>query len=238
MKKIICTFLGILLIGAAFCQENEKPVNTENIKAKVNFLIDNGLMKNQGDISTLSFQLDDSQKMDLFSEYKKTPMKPILFNTLVGFGIGSYLDGDKLGGIVGTCLDGAASTVWIIAAISYKNEMKRYENEYENYLRLLEAYEEAKTTPSVPGKVNMNAPSKTEVEDAKPKWTPQFHYVLPLIISVSARVYEGVRASSYVKKYNKTLASSLGLTELRTSLLPTIDSNGNLAMTFNINLML
>lgn len=219
MKKIICAFLGILLMGTAFCQENaEKNLNTESIKPRVTFLLDSGLMKNQNTISTLSMQLTDVEKLDLYRAYQKNSVLPVLVNVFAGFGIGSYISGDKKGGIIGTCLDASTLLTFFILLGNYMNKMAEYEIDlaYYNSEKALHPNTSARM-PSEPSSI---------------------FELFSLILLAGSRTYQGIRANSYVKDYNKTLVNALGLNDFRTSLLPTIDSNGNLAMTFNINLML
>lgn len=216
MKKIICMLLGLLLIGTAFCQdfsENEKAdvQQTESIKPKVEFLINSNLKKNVDEISTLALKLTDSEKMDLYKNYEKTSMTPVLLNTLVGFGLGSYTSGDKTGGIIGTCLDAAAIMI-LCAGVSAEQKRIKEVSEYQAE-KILN-----------PGHVDLALENESNAS---------FSVFPYLLIIAAARTYGGIRANSYTKKYNKTLAGALGVNSIQTSFAPVIDPNGNLALGFN-----
>ena len=200
MKKIICLLAGLMLMGTVFCQENAGGKN-EEVKPQIEFLINQNLKNNMDTISVLSLQLPASDKMNLYNTYKKDPLKPVLLNSLVGFGVGSYLDGDLLGGIIGSCLDGVAIFGCFLAVGGYLKELEAYQKKYTVFM-------------------------------------PDFmdFAIIPLLITVGARVYEGTRANKYVKKYNKRLVDALNLNTLSTSFVPVLKQDGSLAMTFNVQL--
>jgi len=209
MKKIICMFLGLLLIGTAFCQEVSENGKTEveqtqSVKPKVDFLINLGLKQNAYKIMELSVQLTDFEKMDLYKSYQKTPLVPVLLNTFVGFGAGSYFIGDKVGGIIGTSLDIVIDSLFVIGTIfSITNATQKAA---QDVLSNNKNNEDTGIDPLIPIS----------------------------IIFVAARAFEGIRANSYVKKYNKLLSDSLGImNNFQASFTPVIDQNGKLAMNLN-----
>lgn len=214
MKKITCLLVALMMIiGTVFCQENDGKKN-EDIKPQVEFLINQNLKQNIDTISVLSLQLPATDKISLYNTYKKEALKPVLLNTLVGFGLGSYLDGDLFGGILGSCLDGAALLGWIFAIDAYTVELDAYK---DNVIA---------GTPyvSVNGKYITHEPDFWEKAS------------VPFLLSAAARIYGGLRANRYVKKYNKKLVEALNLESLSTSLLPVMKQDGSLAMAFNVQL--
>lgn len=218
MKKIISIILAIMFIGTAFCQENtEKKESTESVKPKVEFLLNLGLKNNQASINNLSPQLTDFERIDLYNTYKKSAVGPVLLNVFVGFGVGSYVSGDKLGGIIGTSLDTLSILVTLGSIGVYTSKLAEYES---HYTKDLTNYQNDPLNKSYP---NHNP--------------PEYNPLIPIAFYIGSRIYEGIRANSYVKNYNKTLINSLGLNSFRTSLVPTITSDGNIAMAFNVSMM-
>lgn len=218
MKRITCLLVALMMIiGTVFCQENDGQKN-EDIKPQVEFLINQNLKQNIDTISVLSLQLPATDKISLYNTYKKEALKPVLLNTLVGFGLGSYLDGDKFGGIIGSCLDGVVLCGWIIAISVFASDSNMWAVELSDYQRT--------------GGVKTNEWAMHEMSQ------PEFieYAFIPFLITVGARVYEGTRANRYVKKYNKKLVEALNLESLSTSLLPVMKQDGSLAMAFNVQL--
>jgi hypothetical protein len=61
-------------------------------------MINNGLEKNSDKISTIAKDLTPDQRENLFYKNKKNPGTAFLLNLLPGFGVGSFYQGDKVGG--------------------------------------------------------------------------------------------------------------------------------------------
>jgi hypothetical protein len=72
-------------------------------------LIKRDLYKNFDQIQDSAKKLDESQRNSIFSFTVKDPASDGLLgaavNLLVGFGLGSFVIGDKTGGVLGLCLD-------------------------------------------------------------------------------------------------------------------------------------
>ena len=69
-------------------------------------LIDNKLdASTVASIQQFSANLSDSQKYFLFEDNKTSGTGPFVANLLFGFGIGSYVQGDTLGGTISLCAD-------------------------------------------------------------------------------------------------------------------------------------
>jgi len=71
----------------------------------VSLLLDDGFYKNEEQIKTLATELTLEQKQFLFDRYEKPAISPFVMNLILGFGVGSYVQGDFLGGAIGTAGD-------------------------------------------------------------------------------------------------------------------------------------
>ncbi len=234
MKKIICMLVGMLMIaGVVFCEETVEEKTKDDVKPQIEFFINQDLKKNKNTISELSLQLPAVDKMNLYNSYKKDALSPFLWNTLVGFGVGSYLDGDLLGGIVGSCLDGLGIVVGIWAWIDYSVHLEKYEKQISDYVNSRSLYYRLPL-----GEIPDSANVSTEETKYLPKHAPYYHFEIPLICFAIARLYEGTRAFRFVKKYNKQLTEALNLNSLTTSLLPVINPDGSFAMLWNVSITL
>jgi len=67
---------------------------------EVDKLLEGGLEKNRTQIE----EKTEKEKSFLYNKYETTNILPAVLNIIPGFGMGSYLQGDVSGGIVGTCL--------------------------------------------------------------------------------------------------------------------------------------
>lgn len=92
MKKI-CLLLIILFISvsAVFASDYYS----------VSAMIDNNLNKNFNQINQAAMTLSQNEKIMLINEHEKSATLPFVVNLLVGAGIGSYIQGDTLGGTIG-----------------------------------------------------------------------------------------------------------------------------------------
>lgn len=98
MRFITLFFAVILFSNSLFSQS--KP-STENLMTVI-MLIDDDIYRNANEIRSISSQLELSEKLFIYQEKEKSTTAPFLLNFLVGFGIGSWVQGDEVGGIVGT----------------------------------------------------------------------------------------------------------------------------------------
>jgi hypothetical protein len=86
---------------------------------QINLLIDDGLYRNFDTISSYADGLSDEQRYMLFTNNEDEPMVPFIVNVVAGLGIGSFIQGDVTGGIIGAGLDvaGIGLTVYGSMAI-------------------------------------------------------------------------------------------------------------------------
>ncbi|MDC7219652.1 MAG: hypothetical protein PQJ59_06910 [Spirochaetales bacterium] len=61
---------------------------------KIDFLLREGLEENYSEIEMLSIRLDDDSRQELYREYRKEPLAPLIINFLP-FGPGSFIQGDR-----------------------------------------------------------------------------------------------------------------------------------------------
>ena len=205
MKKKLCVLFVLLLACSVFCEQQN-----ESVKPQVNYLIKGGLLKNVDAISTLSNEMSISEKYEILNTYQRSPVKPILINLAAGFGIGSYIDGDKKGGTIGLIGDIVSTICWITAITDYTFNIASY---------------------GIDGYYINNKDEKIYEE-------PTMKCAFAVIATLGSRVYQCIRANSYVKKYNQTLTEALGINSLQTSLLPVINDDGSLAMSLNFSIKL
>jgi hypothetical protein len=93
MKKIVAILLFAIIAGTAFAQNSAS--------GSIAGMIKDGLFKNEARIKDASFNLDATEKLMLYGEFKKDPWVPFIINFLIGAGIGSFVEGDTTGGVIG-----------------------------------------------------------------------------------------------------------------------------------------
>ena len=113
MKKVICLILLLVSLCSLFAVED----SDKDIKAYMEYLLTEDLNMNLDKISVLSEAIPIYERYDLYKKYQPTSNWPVILNTTVGFGVGSFLMGDKKGGIIGSCWDGANILLLIISSI-------------------------------------------------------------------------------------------------------------------------
>jgi membrane protein P13 len=93
---ILSLFL-ILAVGTAFSQDN-----TNKNFLEVQILINDDLDDHYSTIKKRSAVLSFAEKSFIYDDNSKGPWGPFALNLLVGFGIGSWVQGDGTGGAIGT----------------------------------------------------------------------------------------------------------------------------------------
>ncbi len=124
MKKLLTIFAVLIALSSVqiFAQESQNLQNAReaNIFFKVNTLVKTDLFKNENEISLLAVNLTSSEKEFLYIENKKSPTVPFLLNFFLGWGIGSFVQGDIKSGIIslsGNLLGSAIGiTGWLLFA--------------------------------------------------------------------------------------------------------------------------
>ncbi len=91
---VTCT----LLSSYSYCQESTSSAFV------VSQLIEDGLFENKNEIFEKSKGLEVNQKYMIYDEYEKNAGVPFACNLFLGLGIGSFIQGDRVGGL--TALSG------------------------------------------------------------------------------------------------------------------------------------
>lgn len=101
MKKLLTIFTILIALSGVqiFAQESQKAQESDDF-FKVSVLLKNGLFKNENEISSLAANLSSSEKEFLYVENKKTTALPFCLNFFVGYGIGSFVQGDTTTGVI------------------------------------------------------------------------------------------------------------------------------------------
>ena len=89
---------------------------------RIDELIKDGLFKNKTLISQQALLLADEQRLNLQGQYRLGYVKPLLFNCLLGFGIGNFINKDRVGGITHVVIDSLAVGTVVTAGFIYVGE--------------------------------------------------------------------------------------------------------------------
>ncbi len=123
MKRTVSVIVLLCLAMAVFADESSV--------SSISGMIKSDLFKNQSKIQGLSQNLTSTEKMALYSEYKKDQWVPFLVNFIVGAGIGSFIEGDTTGGAIalagdligiGTVVTGLSSYASAVYSNPYTSE--------------------------------------------------------------------------------------------------------------------
>lgn len=99
MNKLFTLTFLLLVSTAIFSFES----NDENGYKIVNILDNKMFLSNNitNEINSLSGELSLSDNLQIYNTYKKDAASPFIINLFLGFGAGSFYQGDVAGGIVG-----------------------------------------------------------------------------------------------------------------------------------------
>lgn len=109
MRKLCFLLALICSIAAAFADNDPS--------SSVSELIKKDLFKNQREILEISQGLTQDEKAALYTEYQKNPAVPVFVNFIIGFGIGSFIEGDAAGGAIALACDLGGSISFLTGAI-------------------------------------------------------------------------------------------------------------------------
>lgn len=97
MKKTWAVFLCFFVLCAAG--------TAQTAAEKVADLIRGGLSRNRDEIEAESALLTESEKTQIYRDFLKNPAFPFCLNLIVGFGLGSFIQGDAAGGLISAGCD-------------------------------------------------------------------------------------------------------------------------------------
>lgn len=110
MKRILSLILlALSCLTPLFCEAQDDA----NLKL-VSTLIDDGLFTNRRAIAQASKALTPQQRLDLYIDNRKSPTVGFAVNAVVGFGVGSFMQGDLVGGFIAAPLDALGVTSLLI----------------------------------------------------------------------------------------------------------------------------
>lgn len=94
-------------------------VQNKMAEIRADELIRQGLFKNKELISRQALLLTEEQRLNMQEQYTLGYVKPLLFNSLLGFGIGNFVNKDKAGGITHVVIDSLAASTVVVAGYIY-----------------------------------------------------------------------------------------------------------------------
>ena len=97
----------------AVSAESAAPATDASLTFSVQELIDDGVEANFARIQNAAASLTQAQKEALYEENSKSAVGPVLLSIFVGYGLGSWVEGDLVGGIIGTAGDLVCDGVFI-----------------------------------------------------------------------------------------------------------------------------
>lgn len=131
MKKNVACFILLIIPLFSLFAENE----CENKYFKANILLNSTDVLDSADIpdiKNLTIDMSSMEKNMLYDSNKREASLPFMLNCFVGFGIGSYVQGDTKGGNV-ALLGNILSFSMLIAGYSqYNNSTTSSNNFFEN----------------------------------------------------------------------------------------------------------
>jgi Borrelia membrane protein P13 len=101
MKIFSLITLVILIVALYSSSAQDDKKNNENFM-EVQMLINRGLDDNFNQINEKSRDLTQIQKMFIYDDKKVTAGLPFVLNLFLGYGIGSWVQGHTVGGLIGT----------------------------------------------------------------------------------------------------------------------------------------
>ena len=222
MKRFLIIINVVLTVyGFAFADESENS-NRENEEAflTVSMLIEDGLNKNFSQIQQESLRLTNSQRLMLHGLHENKFGTPLALNLLLGFGIGSFVQTDTVGGVIGLIGDTAGFTILTFYFVS-----------------IIQASDWLTSRISELNSQIMADPIRLrELENAQAEYNKKLENAMPLvfistgILSVM-RIFELIKPITYSNGYNNKLRQALYNNNLAFNLVPSIGINGNGGLT-------
>jgi len=94
MKKNICALLVFFLVVLAVA------VGADSDRGEISDLIREDLFRNAGKIEETSGTLTEMERFTLYSHFEKDGRLPFVMNLAIGFGLGSFIQGDTAGAVI------------------------------------------------------------------------------------------------------------------------------------------
>lgn len=106
MKKNICAVLVFLLVAGVLGADSDMGEISDLIRAD--------LFQNAGKIEENSGALTDMERFTLYSHFEKDARLPFVMNLVIGFGLGSFVQGDTSGAVIALIGDAIGAALPIL----------------------------------------------------------------------------------------------------------------------------
>ncbi|MDR2149595.1 MAG: P13 family porin [Spirochaetaceae bacterium] len=199
MRKCILVIVLCTVGFVCFADDQSDKERAQQAFIRVTNWLDSGLERNLLIIQNESLSLTSTQRINLFEAYEKGAGGPFALNFLLGFGIGSFVQGDAAGGWT-TLLGEAAG----IAAFCYGVSLMPVAVD-EDYANSYEGYEYT----------------------SNDQWEKAEIFILGGAgLFIGMRIFEWIRPFVFAHNYNKTLKKALNYYNISYNLAPTFDIRG------------
>ena len=185
MKKKIIMLCAVLLIASV-------SVFAASNSAKLNFVKANSPM------------MSDFEKIVTYNEMHKSATGGFLLNTVIGCGVGSYSQGDILGGTVGLCGEIGASTLVGVGAMLISNAELNYETTRNEISRMYQ------NDPEGYDKASQRAAEQYDSETT----TGYAIMITGGVVWGGFKIFEMIRPFTFANKFNKQLKDAFGITQI------------------------
>ncbi len=200
MKAAIIMIVLLVLGIYAFSQDSSSSV------VNIHLLVEDSLADNEELIIKEAKNLSQAELFDVYSDlsYEGDDIAiPFVLNTFLGFGIGSFVQGDNLGGGIGLGLDllafgvgGVGAAYWFVSGVTL-----------------------------VPSIINDVSGSNTPTLDDSIRYGQIAGYLFLsyAVIYVGSKVFQMVRPWTYASAYNDDLKNILGVRDIAFNAFPLLD---------------
>lgn len=96
---ILIAIIYLMSFSKSLCQSEYVPKNKDDYFATIQTLLKQGFNKNKLVIYEMSKYLNDSERYNIYSKFKKDGRKGFFLNMILTFGIGSFVEGDYVAGL-------------------------------------------------------------------------------------------------------------------------------------------
>lgn len=94
MKRYFCALLVFFLVAVAFA------LGADSDMGEISDLIQEDLFRNARKIEENSGTLNEMERFTLYSHFEKDARLPFVMNLVIGFGLGSFVQGDTAGAVI------------------------------------------------------------------------------------------------------------------------------------------
>ena len=213
MKTFILITILCTVGFVCFADDGVDKEKAQQAFIRVSNWLDNGLDRNFLIIQNESLSLTAVQRINLFESYKKGAGGPFALNFLLGLGIGSFVQGDTVGGWIGV-LGEAAGIAALLYGVSllptdfftpyYDDDDYDYSGYYYNDYDQLEKA------------------SNFMIGGA--------------VLFAGIRIFEWIRPFVFAGSYNKKLEKALNYYNITYNVTPTFDMRGNTGVLAAVNI--